>query len=87
MQLSGIHISDHIISKADTVSHLVYNLAVPPPPKKIAEELQMGPLSAISNVKIYHRRVTPIDKERQLGRWKVMEKALQEHGLPVVGRH
>lgn len=35
---------------------------------------------------IHGRRQTPIDKEKEVGRWKVIEKELRERGLPVVGR-
>ena len=38
-----------------------------------------------SNVTIYNRRVTPIDKEKEVGRWKVIEERLIEKDLPVTG--
>lgn len=38
------------------------------------------------NVKISGRKIGPVDREREIGRWKVIEKALEERGLPVLGR-
>jgi len=38
------------------------------------------------NVEIFPRRHTPIDKEKEVGRWKVIERELQKKGLPVTGR-
>ena len=44
-----------------------------------------GALRGLSNVVISGRRQTPIDKEKELGRWKVIERTLKERGLPVTG--
>lgn len=42
-------------------------------------------LLGLPNVKVYSRRVTPIDKEVWVGRWKVIEAELIKRGLPVTG--
>ena len=34
---------------------------------------------------IHRRRITPIDKEIQLGRWKVIKQELKKRNLPVTG--
>jgi hypothetical protein len=47
--------------------------------------LENEELTSLPNVKVYDRRVTPIDKEKAVGRWKVIEKELNERGLPVTG--
>ena len=39
----------------------------------------------LSNVHISGRRRTPIDVEKEKGRWKVIERTLREKGLPVTG--
>ena len=44
-----------------------------------------GKLENLPNVKVYGRRVTPIDKEMFVGRWKVIESELKKRGLPVTG--
>jgi hypothetical protein len=43
-------------------------------------------LTQQSNLLIFHRRETPVDKEKEVGRWKVIEKELTARGLPVLGR-
>ena len=35
---------------------------------------------------ILPRRETPVDREKETGRWKVIERELRERGLPVLGR-
>jgi len=59
---------------------------IKPQPKKLAQQLieKQTPMD-LPNVKISSRRVTPIDKEKALGRWKIIEQALQDRGLPVTG--
>ncbi|KIV84471.1 hypothetical protein PV11_00247 [Exophiala sideris] len=42
------------------------------------------PLGA--NVMVLSRRETPVDKEKEIGRWKVIERELKSKGLPVLGR-
>lgn len=45
-----------------------------------------GPLVGMANVVVSGRRVTPIDKEKVVGRWKVIEAELEKRRLPVTGR-
>ncbi|KAK5956986.1 hypothetical protein OHC33_001355 [Knufia fluminis] len=61
------------------------NLA--PKPANVAERL-MGDevLAAQSNLLVLGRRETPVDKEKELGRWKVIESELRARGLPVLGK-
>ncbi|EXJ80694.1 hypothetical protein A1O3_06978 [Capronia epimyces CBS 606.96] len=49
-------------------------------PKKAAQPLPLGP-----NVMVLSRRETPVDKEKEVGRWKVIERELRARGLPVLG--
>lgn len=57
-----------------------------PKPKKLAELLDRNPaLKDLPNVQVYPRRVTPIDKEQMVGRWKIIQKELQARELPVTG--
>lgn len=37
------------------------------------------------NVMVLSRRETAVDKEKELGRWKVIERELRARGLPVLG--
>ena len=69
-----------------TVSSLLGVLVRPPKPKKLAEEIEANKnLTELPNVKFYPRRVTPIDKEKMAGRWKVIVRELGKRDLPVTG--
>jgi hypothetical protein len=39
----------------------------------------------LSNVRVFPRRVTPIDKEQMVGRWKIIVKELEKRELPITG--
>lgn len=86
MQLTGVRIPDHAIEDISTAKALVGHLVKKPKPKKLVESLLVNErLTALPNVQIFDRRYTPIDKEKEIGRWKVIEKELQRRGLPVTG--
>ena len=86
MQLTGIRIPDPSIDSIDSAKALLGFLVKKPKPKKLAEFLMADEnLNSLPNVKIMDRRYTPIDKEKQVGRWKVIEKELTRQGLPVTG--
>lgn len=86
MQLTGRRIPDSALRSINSVGDVLTTLAVKPKPKKLVETLIETELSTLPNVKILPRRVTPIDKEIAIGRWKVIEKELMEQDLPVTGR-
>jgi hypothetical protein len=86
MQLTGIRVPDSAIMSARNAQALLKQLIVPPKPRKLVEALeQKEDLINLPNVSVYAKRVTPIDKERRVGRWKIIEQELQERGLPVTG--
>ncbi|KAI9839793.1 MAG: hypothetical protein M1837_001992 [Sclerophora amabilis] len=86
LRLTGHRISDPTISTLTTVSSLLAQLIKPPKPKKLAEILVADDkLQQLPNLQIHDRRVTPIDREKAVGRWKVIEKELTKRGLPVTG--
>lgn len=86
MQLTGIRIPDCDIKSSNTVGQLVNHLTTPAKPAKLAEALALKEhLLELPNVKIYDRRITPIDKEISVGRWKLIEEELKSRGLPVTG--
>jgi hypothetical protein len=59
----------------------------PEKPKKLAEGLLLNEqLKDLPNVKIANHRVTFVHKEREVGRWKVIEDELNERGIPPLGR-
>ena len=87
MQLTGKRISDPVIQQSKTAGELCSQLMIKPKPKKLVEALQNNKkLSNLSNVKFHERRVTSIDKETRIGRWKVIERELLDRDLPVTGR-
>lgn len=86
MQFTGVRISDPAIQDIKSAKALLGYLVKKPKPKKLAETLLGNEaFTSIPNVKIMARRYTPIDKEKQIGRWKVIEKELIKQGLPVTG--
>ncbi|KAF2457753.1 ribosomal subunit 39S-domain-containing protein [Lineolata rhizophorae] len=86
MQLTGIHVSDPAINDINTVGNLATAMITPPPPKKLAQHLaQSEELAELPNVRVFGRRVTPIDKEKRIGRWKIIEEELRRLDLPVTG--
>ena len=89
-QLTGHRLPDSKLAPLRTAQHLLSVLARPPKPLKVLEEIRSPrgrgtDLLNLPNVKVYGRRVTPIDKEVWVGRWKVIEDELVKRGLPVTG--
>lgn len=88
MQLTGFRLSDADINNSSTVADVLGHLATPPKARKLVEAIaQKGSLFELPNVRVSDRRITPIDKEKELGRWKVIEKELENRGLPVTGHN
>lgn len=86
MQLTGVRIPDSSIDDINSGKALLGFLVKKPKPKKLAHSLIADEdLQGLRNVKIMDRRYTPIDKEKQVGRWKVIEEELTRQGLPVTG--
>lgn len=85
MQLTGIRLADPKIQRCDTAGKLFHELLQRPQPTKLADALKIdNELTTLNNVTFSSRRVGPIDKERQVGRWKVIERELENRGLPVT---
>ncbi|KAH8179116.1 ribosomal subunit 39S domain-containing protein [Sarocladium implicatum] len=86
-QFTGTLIPDAKLAAATTVQHLATLASIEPRPAKLYQVLraqtQQNPLPP--NVKIHGRRITPIDREKAVGRWKVIEKELKMRDLPVTG--
>jgi hypothetical protein len=84
MQLTGVRIPDNVIKSSNTAKALLNHLITPPKPKKLVEELnQKHDLVSLPNVTIWSRKITSIDKEQRIGRWKVIEEELKSRNLPV----
>ena len=86
MQLTGHRIPDPVISNANTLADLHNAFKAKEKPKKLVQTEQMQRLKTeLPNVTVHHRRQTPIDKEKEVGRWKVIEDELIARDLPVTG--
>lgn len=86
MQLTGSRIPDPEIDGIKSANGILGHLIKKPKPKKLAETLKLSDkLKILPNLQIMDRRYTPIDKEKELGRWKVAVKELRARGLPVTG--
>lgn len=69
-----------------TVGQLLKHLLTPPKPKTVAEQVRKTEsLAALPNVKVFSRRVTPIDRRIMDGSWKKIEEELRKRKLPVTG--
>ncbi|KAI9641010.1 hypothetical protein NHQ30_010437 [Ciborinia camelliae] len=82
MQLTGIRIPDNAINSSSTAEKLLQNLITPPKPSTLKEALiEEEELLSLPNVTVFGRRITPIDKERNIGRLNVIKKELKSRGL------
>lgn len=58
-----------------------------PKPTKIAEILANNEkLGLHSNLLVFGRKEDMIDKETEIGRWKIIEAELRDRGLPIPGQ-
>ena len=88
MQLTGKRIPDPDISAISTPGSLVVHLVKQPKPEKIAEVLQKSdPIIQLPNVQILNKRYGSIDRDVEVGRWKVIKKELEKRGLPICGKY
>jgi hypothetical protein len=86
MQLTGIRIPDSAISLTHTARSLLTDITQKPKPATVFDALvERSDLVDLPNVKVFNRRITPIDKEKMVGRWKIIEKELNNRGLPLTG--
>ncbi|KAF4447482.1 hypothetical protein F53441_8966 [Fusarium austroafricanum] len=86
-QLTGHFIPDVKVAAARTPQELItVALTFAKRGKKLAEVLEdQKALFALPNVKVHDKRITPIDREVSVGRWKVIEEELRKRDLPVTG--
>ncbi len=85
MQLTGMRIPDPDVQSITNTKALLGHLVRKPKAKKLAESLFANEVSELPNVQIVDRRYTPVDKEKEVGRWKVIERELTARGLPITG--
>ncbi len=87
MQLTGARIPDPKIGSVTNARILLTHLVKKPKPKRLADNLISKELAELPNVQISKRRYGLIDKEKEVGRWKVIKQELERFGLqPIKGR-
>ncbi|KAK8179441.1 hypothetical protein BC567DRAFT_285850 [Phyllosticta citribraziliensis] len=90
LKATGIPVSDIALQQSNDpvlLLHAIKKQINVTKKEKLAETLKNSSrFQELTNVKIVDRRVTPIDKEKEVGRWKLIEDELLERGLPVTGR-
>ena len=86
MQLTGRRLADPAIEGINDPKSLLTHLAKKPKPKKLVDSLLKNEVINLPHVDIRPRRYTPIDREKEIGRWKIIERELKTRGLPVTGR-
>lgn len=85
-QLTGRAIPDAKLLQVDTAGQLLGLVVKPPPPRTVYEAVQQrGELTKLPNVQVVPKRVTPVDKARARGSWKIIEEELKKRDLPVLG--
>lgn len=86
MQLTGRRIPDPDIAGIKDSKALFAHLVQKPKAVKLVQTLRANKVVDLPNVELHDRRYTPIHKEREIGRWKVIERELKARGLPVTGK-
>ena len=87
MQLTGTRIRDPAIAAFSKVGDVVTNLKARPKPTTVYDILMAQPeLQALSNVQVRPNRYTPISKDMEFGRHKVVLSELARRGLRMGGK-
>ena len=84
MQLTGTRIPDPEIASITTSRILLTHLVKKPKPRKLADNLVAGTVAELPNVQVSKRRYGLIDKEKEVGRWKLIKQELERLDLQSV---
>jgi hypothetical protein len=85
MQLTGKRIPDIVVSNAKTLDDLYQAFKTKEPTKKLYQAEELDELKEASNVQVLGRRRNVVDREKAVGRWKIIEEELDLRGLPLFG--
>ncbi|KAK4620000.1 hypothetical protein CLAFUW4_11266 [Fulvia fulva] len=86
MQLTGKRIPDPDVSSATSLEDLYNAFKIKEKIKKLAQTPQLQQVSQQApNVQVHASRRTPVHKEKEIGRWKMIEDELVLRDLPVFG--
>ena len=86
-QLTGQLVPDHKLPEVTNVNTLLRVLQKPPKPQTLTEEIlkRRQELVQLPNVTFSAKRVTRGDKEKAVGRFKLIEEELRKRDLPLEG--
>ncbi|KAI2617846.1 ribosomal subunit 39S-domain-containing protein [Hypoxylon sp. NC1633] len=86
-QLTGRLVPDHQLSSITDVRSLLRAVLKPPKSKTLTQEIQerQKDLVMLPNVSVATKRVTRGDREKALGRFKLIEEELKKRSLPLQG--
>ncbi|KAI1077935.1 ribosomal subunit 39S-domain-containing protein [Whalleya microplaca] len=86
-QLTGHLVPDHQLPTLNNVHALLRLVQRPPKPKTLTQEIQKRnqDLLELPNVTVASKRVTRGDKEKAVGRFKLIEEEFKKRDLPLVG--
>ncbi|RYP49919.1 hypothetical protein DL768_004455 [Monosporascus sp. mg162] len=86
-QLTGQLVPDHKLPEVTNVHTLLRVLQKPPKPQTLTEEIlkRRQELVELPNVTFSAKRVTRGDKEKAVGRFKLIEEELKKRDLPLDG--
>ncbi|KAF2863765.1 hypothetical protein K470DRAFT_292514 [Piedraia hortae CBS 480.64] len=86
VQLTGKRVTDNELHRVKTLGDLCNLFKAKPKPRKLAETTEFKELRwDIPNVAVFKRRQTPMDKDKSVGRWKVIKEELEKRDLPITG--
>ncbi|KAI0116780.1 ribosomal subunit 39S-domain-containing protein [Daldinia grandis] len=86
-QLTGKLVHDHQLSGITDVRSLLQAVQKPPKLKTLTQEIQerRQDLVQLPNVSFATKRITRGDREKAVGRFKLIEEELKKRDLPLVG--
>lgn len=86
-QLTGQLVHDHQLPSISDVRSLLHVVQTPPKPRTLTQEIQerRQDLVQLPNVSIATKRITRGDREKALGRFKIIEEELKKRDLPLEG--
>ncbi|KAH6617727.1 armadillo-type protein [Chaetomium sp. MPI-SDFR-AT-0129] len=85
-QLTGHRLGDGKLLAVPTLDNLIKQLVAPARRPLLTQLLEKNEsFKGLPNVRVFPRRVTPIDKEQMVGRWKIIVKELKQRELPITG--
>ncbi|KAI0888491.1 ribosomal subunit 39S-domain-containing protein [Annulohypoxylon maeteangense] len=86
-QLTGHRIQDFQLSGITNVQTLLHVVQKPAKPKTLTQEIQekRQDLTQLPNVFVAAKRITRGDKEKAVGRFKLIEEQYKKRQLPLVG--